>query len=341
MTIDLDKPTLVTGATGMVGNNLVRHLLETGRTVRVLVREENKMSLAGLDVESYIGDVLQPKTIQAAMKGVSTVFHLAGAISIDGKNDSNMKRVNIEGTANVAVACRNAGVERMVHFSSIHALSFHPKDVPIDESRDLALDHREHLAYDLSKAESERRVLVEMQFGLDAVILNPVGIIGPFDFEPSPAGEFLQQLIHRQLPGLVKAGYFWVDVRDVARAAVAAESNGRCGERYILHSQYATFESIAGWVQETSGARPPRLVLPIWVAKIFAPAVVWYSRLRGIRPLVTPEAIQIICCHQNIATEKAATELGFQPRPIRETVVDTVRWLQKRESNQSNQRRTN
>jgi dihydroflavonol-4-reductase len=341
MTIDLEKPALVTGATGMVGNNLVRHLLELGRTVRVLVRQENKNSLAGLEVETYIGDVLQPETMQAAMKGVSTVFHLAGAISIDGQHDSHMRRVNIEGTANVAVACRNAGVERMVHFSSIHALTYHPKDLPIDESRDLALGQREHLAYDLSKAEAERRVLIEIQFGLDAVILNPVGIIGPFDFEPSPAGEFLQQLIHRQLPGLVKAGYFWVDVRDVARAAVAAESNGRCGERYILYSQYATFKSIAGWVQEISGARPPRLVLPIWVAKIFAPAVVWYSRLRGIRPLVTPESIQIICCHQNIATEKAAKELGFQPRSIRETVIDTVSWLQDRESNKSNQRGTN
>ena len=205
-----------------------------------------------------------------------------------------------------------------------------------DENRDLALGQRDHLAYDLSKAEGERRVLVETQFGLDAVILNPVGIIGPFDFQPSPAGEFLQQLIHRQLPGLVKAGYFWVDVRDVARAAVAAESRGRCGERYILYSQYATFQAIAGWVQEACGTRPPRLVLPIWMAKIFAPAVVWYSRLRRVRPLVTPEAIEIVCCHQNIATEKASTELGFEPRPIRETVVDTVRWFQESESFESN-----
>ncbi len=327
MTVDFDKPTLVTGATGMVGNNLVRHLLDLGRTVRVLVREEGKASLAGLEVETYLGDVLQPATLPAAMKGVSTVFHLAGAIAIDGQHDACMRRVNIEGTANVAAACRSAGVDRMVHFSSIHALSYLPRDRPIDETRELALDRRKHLAYDQSKAEAESRVLEEVRAGLDAVILNPVGILGPFDFEPSPAGEFLLQLIDRQLPGLVNAGYFWVDVRDVSRAAVAAESRGRRGERYILFSQYVTFPSIAAWVQEICGARPPRLVLPIWMAKAFAPVVVWYSRWRGIRPLVTPEAIHIISCHQKVSTEKAVNELGFQARPIQETVLETVRWL--------------
>lgn len=331
MTVDFDKPTLVTGATGMVGNNLVRKLLELGRTVRVLVHKKNRDSLQGLKVETHFGDVLEPENLTAAMDGVSSVFHLAAAVSIDGQHDAHMKRVNVEGTANVAAACLRAEVDRLVHFSSIHALSWLPIDLPIDERRELALDPRKHLAYDRSKAEGERAVLAEIQNGLDAVILNPVGIIGPNDFEPSPTGEFLHQLIHRQLPGLVKAGYFWVDVRDVAQAAVAAESRGRCGERYILHSQYATFKSIAGWVQETSGSRPPLLNLPIWTAKAVAPMVVAYSRLRGIRPLVTPEAIQIICCHQKVSTSKAVDELGFRPRPIRETIVDTVGWLQMQE----------
>ncbi len=164
--------------------------------------------------------------------------------------------------------------------------------------------------------------------GLNAVILNPVGIFGPNDFGPSPSGEFLQQLMQRRLPGLVQSGYFWVDVRDVVLAAIAAEKKGRCGERYILHGEYGTFKSIAGWVQETSGARPPILNVPMWLARSVAPLVVWYSRRRGIRPLVTPEAIQIVGCHQKISTTKSAVELDFQPRPLRETITDTVRWLQ-------------
>jgi len=336
MNENANQPTLVTGATGFVGNNLVRHLLSLGRKVRVLVRQPDKKSLCGLDIESIVGDVLQPESLHRAMTGVSTVFHLAGAISIEGQQDAVIRQVNVEGTTNVVDACLQSDVERLVHFSSIHALSYLPKDQPVDETRPLALDPAKHLAYDQSKAAGEQKVLAGIQSGLNAVILNPVGIFGPHDFGPSPGGEFLLQLMRRKLPGLVQAGYYWVDVRDVAMAAVAAETKGRCGERYILPGQYGTFKSIAGWVHEISGARPPLLNVPIWMAKMSAPLVVWYSRRLGIRPLVTPEAIEIVGCHQNISTRKAAVELGFQTRPLQETIADTVRWLQNFDSIESN-----
>ena len=326
------QPVLVTGASGFVGNNLVRHLLSIGRQVRVLVRNPENESLRGLKIELVVGDVLQPASLGKAMAGVSTVFHLAGSIAIDGQHNDIMRQINVEGTANVVDACLNSGVKRLVHFSSIHAFSYHPKDQPVDEGRRLAEDPPKHLAYDLSKAAGERKVLAGVEAGLDAVILNPVGIFGPFDFGPSPGGEFLLQLMRRKLPGLVQAGYYWVDVRDVARAAVIAEERGRSGERYILTGQYGTFKAIANWVQEASGARPPLLNVPVWLAKWSAPLVVWYSRRLGIRPLVTPEAIEIVGCHQNIATRKAQIELGFQARPLRETIVDTVDWLNEYES---------
>jgi dihydroflavonol-4-reductase len=177
--------------------------------------------------------------------------------------------------------------------------------------------------------------LAGVQAGLSAVVLNPVGIFGPNDFGPSPGGEFLLQLMHRRLPGLVQAGYCWVDVRDVAEAALAAESQGGSGQRYILSSQYGSFKQIAGWVQEFSGARPPRLNVPVWIAKQAAPLVAWYSRRLGIRPLVTPQSIEIVGCHQNIVTRKAAMELDFQPRPLRETIADTVAWLRHHESSKA------
>lgn len=328
MITESTRPTLVTGASGMVGNNLVRHLLQLSRKVRVLVREPNNESLRGLCVETVVGDVLHPPSLQAAMAGVSSVFHAAGSISIDGRNASQMWQVNVEGTANVVEACMQQKVDRLVHFSSIHALSHLPKNEPVDERRQPAIDPRFHLPYDVSKAAGEREVHAGIEKGLHAVILNPVGIFGPHDYGPSASGEFLLQLLHRKLPGLVQAGYFWVDVRDVASAAVAAETKGRCGERYILSGQYATFIEIAKWVREVSGARPPLLAVPLWVAKIVAPGVAWYSRRLGTRPLVTPEAIQIVACHQNIASEKAAVELGFQARPLKETITYTVRWLQ-------------
>lgn len=311
-----------------MGNNVVRHLLTLGRNVRVLTRDPAKASLNGLDVESMVGNVLDKDCISSAVDGVSTVFHLAGAISIDGQQDDLMRQTNENGTANVVEACLNADVDRLVHFSSIHALSPYPKQDPINETRELALDPAKHLAYDVSKAAGEQKVLAGIKAGLDAVIINPVGIFGPNDYGPSPGGEFLLQLMHRKLPGLVQAGYHWVDVRDVAAIAVAAESNGRCGQRYILPGHYTTFKQIANWVHETCGARPPRLNVPIWLARATAPMVAWYSRRLGLRPLVTPEAIEIVCCHQQIKTNKAADDLGFVARPIKQTISETVDWLQ-------------
>ena len=122
-----------------------------------------------------------------------------------------------------------------------------------------------------------------------------------------------------------------MNLRWLRDEVVAAETLGRSGEKYILSGQYGTFKEIAKWVQEVSGARPPRLVVPLWIARIVAPGVAWYSRWLGMRPLVTPEAIQIVDRHQKIATEKAAVELGFQTRPLQETIVDTVNWLQNHE----------
>jgi len=201
-----------------------------------------------------------------------------------------------------------------------------PKSESIDESRALAITE-EHLAYDRSKALAEEVVLAAVQQGLDAVILNPVGIIGPFDFEPSPMGELLLQLAHREMPGLVKAGFFWVDVRDVATASIAAEQRGRTGERYILHGEYGLVTSLAKQVQDVTGRRPPLFTAPLWLARLVAPGAEAWSRITGNRPLFTRESIQILACHQRIETQKAVQELGFHARPLSETVNDTLQWF--------------
>jgi dihydroflavonol-4-reductase len=136
------------------------------------------------------------------------------------------------------------------------------------------------------------------------------------------------QLINGQLPALVKAGYYWVDARDVADAAIAAERCGRCGSRYILAGSYATFREIAGWISEFTGARLPRFAAPIWLARLAAPFVAASSRRQNRRPLFTPQSIEIVTRHQSIQSDKAHRELGFNPRPLRETIRDTVLWLQ-------------
>ncbi len=321
--------TLVTGGSGFVGNNLVRHLLSLGRRVRVLSQRPAR-SLEGLEVDVVTGDLFDAEQLDRAMAGVEVVYHLAAVISIDRREDrSLMMRVNVEGTRRVVAAALKNGVRRFVHLGSIHALSYAPRNRPIDESRKLAHQTDPHaLPYDLSKAAGQRIVTEGVERGLDAVILNPVGIIGPYDFNPSAAGEMLLQLMQRRLPGLVRAGYYWVDARDVAAAAVAAELRGKTGEHYIVKGEYATFARIADYVYQDTGVKPPKINVPVWTARGVAPMAVWLSRFTGRRPLVTPEAIEIVSRHQNIETDKAEQELGFQHRPLQTTISDSIAWFQ-------------
>jgi dihydroflavonol-4-reductase len=331
--------TLVTGGSGFVGNNLVRYLLSLNRRVRVLCRSKSR-SLAGLDVDVVTGDVLDAEQLDRAMAGVEVVYHLAAVVSIDRREDrSRMRRVNVEGTRRVVAAAIRNGVRRFVHLGSVHALSYTPRDQPIDESRKLAHQTDRHgLPYDISKADGQRIVTAGVQRGLDAVILNPVGIIGPFDFHPSAAGEMLLQLMERRLPGLVRAGYYWVDSRDVATAAVAAERQGKTGEHYIIKGEYATFARIADYVHQITGTKPPKINVPVWTARGAAPMIVWLSRFTGRRPLVTPESVEIISRHQNIQTDKAERELGFQHRPLQTTISDKIAWFQQHQMTTSTKR---
>ncbi len=321
--------TLVTGGSGFVGNNLVRHLLSLGRRVRVFGPRASR-SLEGLDVDVITGDLFDARKLERAMDGVEVIYHLAAVISIDHREDqARMMRVNVEGTRRVVAAAMKHRTGRFVHFGSIHAISNHPRDEPIDESRKLAHENdHDALPYDLSKAAAQRIVIDAAEQGLDAVILNPVGIIGPNDFAPSPSGEMLLQLMGRRLPALVRAGYYWVDSRDVATAAVAAELRGKTGEHYILKGEYAPFSLLADYVFQATGARPPKFIVPTWIARIAAPLIMRMSQRMGQKPLITPESVAIVSRHQRIHTDKAEKELGFQPRPLQTTISDTIAWFQ-------------
>jgi dihydroflavonol-4-reductase len=317
---------VVTGASGHLGANLVRQLLTAGRRVRVLVFGETR-PFDGLDVERVSGDVLDERSLAPAFQGAGVVYHLAAFISIVGSERARVEAVNVGGTRNVVRACLAAGVRRLVHFSSIHAFRQLPLDEPLDESR-AASDTGKAPAYDHSKARAEREVLAGVERGLDAVILNPTAVLGPFDFEPSRMGRVLRDLQRGALPALVTGGFDWVDARDVAAAAIAAEQRGRRGERYLLSGTYLPVRDLAVLVAELSGAQVPRVVLPQWLVRPIAPLAELWSEISGGEPRFTRDSmVALRTGHPRIRNEKARAELGFAPRPLRVTVEDTLRWF--------------
>ncbi len=316
----------VTGATGHLGASLVRALLAEGREVRAMTHGEHA-ALDGLDVERVRADVTEPASLRDAFAGVDVVYNLAGLISIVGSQGGRVERVNVHGARNVAAAARDCGVRRMVHFSSIHAFDLSDTQRTVHEGS--ARAGWEHPAYDRSKVAGEREVRRVIARGLDAVVVHPVGCIGPHDFRVSRMGRVLIDLYHRRLPALTAGGFHWVDTRDVALGAIAAESRGRTGESYILSGRWSSLKEVSRLAQGVTGVRAPRTVVPIAVAKLGAPFMMLANRLLGGEPLYTSDSLHALSQSRRLCGRKAEKELGFRARPLEDTILDTYRWFSK------------
>ncbi len=317
---------VVTGASGHVGATLVRDLLARGRAVRALVHGDAPTpALAGLDVEIARGDVRDPASLRAAFRGADVVFHLAGMISIVGDPAGLVRAVNVDGARNAAEAALACGVRRFVHTSSIHAFDHAPYDAPLDESRGYVT--AAHPAYDRSKAAGEAAVRAVIARGLDAVVVNPTGIMGPLDFEPSHTGAALLQYARGRVPVAPDGGFDWVDVRDVARGLLAAAEHGRTGEGYILAGSWRSAMDLGRLAEAILGVPAPRFTVPLALVRAIAPAAVLGSRLLGRRALFTPDTVHALRSNRQVRAEKAARELGHHARPIEETLRDTFTWF--------------
>jgi len=317
---------LVTGGTGHIGNVLVRELLVQGENVRVLALPgEDLEPLRGLDVEIVHGDVLQPATLECALENVDVVYHLAGIISIMPRKDDLVHRVNVDGTRNLLQAARGK-IRRLVYTSSIHALGRPPHGVLIDES--LPFDPENTSGeYDRSKAQASLLVLKAAGEGMDAVIVCPTGVIGPYDFRESEVGRLISGAAGGKPQYWMQGGYDFVDVRDVARGMILACRKGRSGETYILGCEHITLKRIYETIVEITGIRAVRLHIPTGLARLAARAAVAYYQISRTRPIFTPYSLETVLSNSTISWAKASRELGYSPRSLRESIADTIDWM--------------
>jgi dihydroflavonol-4-reductase len=320
------SPVLVTGATGFMGRALVARLLEDGRAVRVLERRPSD-AFDGLTVERVTGDVTQPETLVAACAGAEAVFNLAGVLSYDAKDEARLQAVNVDGLANVLAAARQAGSGRVVQVSSVAGVGYtddparpQQEDSPFPEG---AWRNR----YARSKRLGEELALRAAGEGQDIVLVCPGFLLGPGDV--NRINTFVvEEYLRGFLRTTVKGGVSSVDVRDVADGLLAAERQGVSGRRYILTGEdgnlsHRDFFALAG---EVDGKRRRTFDVP--------PAVlVAGARLgRALRlpvPL-SPEEIEAACNWWYFTPARAMDELGFTPRPVREAMEATVKYLRDR-----------
>ena len=331
---------LVTGATGHVGNVLVRKLLERGEKVRALILPgESRESIHGLDVEAVDGDILDFEALVKSMQGVRGVFHLAGVISIMPGPNAFVHNVNVEGTRNVLRAAKELSVGKLVYTSSIHAIE-RVEEGMIDERVPYDMNNP-YGAYDRSKAEATLDVLNAAHAGLEAVVVCPTGVIGPYDFRGSMMGAVIHDAAMSKPALYVDGAYDFVDVRDVADGLISAAENGKRGESYILSGQKISIRYLLETVREITGKNFFQMKVPFDLARFAALFTPMYYALAQTTPRFTPYSLEVLQSNSNISHAKATRELDYKPRPLYESISDAVRLFMEKKNNRRKHENSN
>lgn len=319
---------IVTGATGHIGNVLVRELLAGGFSVRALVLpHDDTRPIAGLNVETIHGDVTDVESLKSAFQGAEAVFHLGGIVTIMPGMAKLLEKVNVEGMRNVIAACRARKVRRLVYTSSIHAIAEPPKGTIIDESQPFDPD-RVLGDYARSKARATLILLDEIRKGgLDAVICCPTGVIGPWDFGISNIGELIIDFASGQLKSYVSGAYDFVDVRDVACGLVLAMQKGRSGRHYILSGAQVQVPELIKELERDIGYPAPTYRIPTVIARAAGVLASVYYKLLRMKPVFTAYSIDVLKSNSLVSSARAHEELGFTSRPWQESIRDQVTWF--------------
>lgn len=317
---------LVTGGAGHLGNVLVRELFDRGEKVRVLILPgEDTQSLDGMDVERVEGNVLDKDSLIAAMSGVDVVFHLASLVSITKEQEKLLYAVNVEGTQNVIDAALETGVRKLIYTSSIHALERPPKGVIIDEK--LPFDPNNPAGpYDRTKAQASLLIQKASQDGLDACIVCPTGVVGPYDYRRSEMGELILSWMEKPLNFMVEGAFDFVDVRDVAKGQILVRDHGKRGETYILGGERIELKLLHQLVQKVTGKKAKMITFPLPIALIVAPLAEFYYKVTKTKPRVTRYSLETVFSNSEISSEKARNELGYRPIRLAKSIPDTIRW---------------
>ena len=318
---------LVTGATGHIGYALVLELLAHDYDVKLFVFEHEDVSIFdGMNVTYLYGTITDYEDVLNAVKGADYVFHLAGLIDIGSSAKKKMIKVNVGGTENIVKACTEYRPKRLIYVSSVHAIPEPPDNRMITESKKFS-PALVRGSYAKTKAAATSVVLRYAHTGGDAVIVQPSGVIGPYEHKLSNMGQMIKDSSSGALKLYIDGAYNFVDVRDVAQGIRLAAEKGKNKETYILSGETITIKEMFDIVTASCGRPLIRHKFPRFLAVASAPLAEAYYKLLHKKPLFTSYSLLTIQTNSNFSNEKAKRELGFSPRPIEQSILDTVEWM--------------
>jgi dihydroflavonol-4-reductase len=322
------RQALVTGATGFVGANVVRALLEAGRKVRVLVRPTaDRRNIQGLAVTECTGDLRDRNSLVAAVRGCDEVYHVAADYRFWAANPKEIHESNVQGTRNLLEECLSQCIPKVVYTSTVGAIGLSRQPEPCDEQT-LMDPHQVTSHYKRSKIDAENVALEMVKRGLPVVIVNPSTPIGPWDAKPTPTGKIIVDFARGKMPAFVETGLNFVDVRDVANGHILAAERGRIGERYILGNENMRLGEFLRHLALFVGRSAPKVRVPYslaWVSGFLSTG--WSNLVTHKPPSVAIEAVRMSRRFMYFNSSKAIRELGYTQRPIDEAIRDAVNWF--------------
>ncbi len=318
------KPTLVTGASGFIGWHVARLLLARGERVRALVRASSV--LPDLDVERVTGDLRDPESLARAATGCGVVYHVAADYRLWSKNPSDLYQSNVDGTRNILTAARETGAERFIYTSTVGCIGI-PSGGLGNETTPVSL-HSMAGTYKRSKFMAEEVALEFARSGFPVVIVNPTAPMGDHDFKPTPTGQIIVDFMRGAMPAYIDTGLNVVHVDDVAQGHLLACEHGGVGERYILGAENMTLGQILHMLADLTGQKAPSIQIPYALAYAAGLITTAWAQISGVAPRAPLEAVKMARQKMWVTHAKAASKLGFTPRPARAALADAVKWFE-------------
>ena len=322
----------VTGATGLLGSNLVQALLDQGHEVRGLVRSKEKAQrvFPNAKIDFVTGDMGNVAGFAQSLAGCDILLHTAAYFREyyqPGDHKTSLEKINVQGTVDLLIAAEKQGVQKAIHISSAGVIGKKPDGTLSDENT-LPDDHAASNLYFASKIDTElaiKRFLKERK--LPVVMILPSWMWGPSDSAPTAAGKLVLDFLNRKIPGVLDGGCSIVDARDVAQATINAMDRGKSGERYIVGGQYADLGQVLATLERVTGVPAPTRKIPYGLSLVVGAASQAWARVTGSPTLLTVAGLRIMHAKIAVNSAKAVRELGATFRTFEETVRDEVAWF--------------